>query len=167
MTLNTLKDLLTEQLNELYAGEKHALQVLPKLVRAATNRKLSDTLQSQEKETREQASRLEAIFRMLDIEPRRVETKGMKGLLEDCIRLATAARAEPHVRDAALIAVAQHVKHDEIAGYGCARTWANLLGFRDAAAQLQTTLEEERRADRDLTRVAEGLNQEALAPAAV
>jgi ferritin-like metal-binding protein YciE len=87
----------------------------------------------------------------------------MKGLCQDCLRLANMSKAEPHVRDAALIAVAQHVEHDEIAGYGCARTWAGLLGYDQAASRLQQTLAEERKADAELSRLAERLNKAAAA----
>jgi ferritin-like metal-binding protein YciE len=62
---------------------------------------------------------------------------------------------EPSVIDAALIASAQRVEHYEMAGYGCVRTFANLLGYEDAAALLQETLDEEGEADKKLTELAE------------
>ena len=89
----------------------------------------------------------------------------MKGLCADCLDLARLARVEPHVRDAAVIAVAQHLEHDEIAGYGCARTWARLLGHRTIASTLQHTLNEEGRFDAKLSRLADALNRAALEPA--
>ncbi len=48
--------------------------------------------------------------------------------------------AEEAVRDDGLIAAAQRVEHYEMAGYGCARTYAQLLGDSDGAQLLQTTL---------------------------
>ena len=51
--------------------------------------------------------------------------------------------AEDEVRDAGLISAAQRVEHYEIAGYGCARTYAELLGDSEGAKILQMTLEEE------------------------
>jgi ferritin-like metal-binding protein YciE len=42
-----------------------------------------------------------------------------------------------------------------MAGYGCVRTFANLLGYVDAAALLQETLDEEGEADKKLTQLAE------------
>ena len=89
----------------------------------------------------------------------------MKGLARDCLELAKESRAAPHVRDAAIIAGVQHIEHDEIAGYGCARTWAAVLGHEDAAAKLQLTLDEERRADAELSRIAQQVNREAMATA--
>ena len=69
------------------------------------------------------------------------------------------------MRDAALIAVVQRLEHDEMAGYGCARTWAGLLGYTVAASELLKTLTEERRCDESLSRIAETLNKAALEPA--
>ena len=62
---------------------------------------------------------------------------------------------EDAVKDAALISAAQKVEHYEIAGYGCARTYARLLGYSDAEALLQETLKEEGAADKKLTELAE------------
>jgi len=69
---------------------------------------------------------------------------------------------DPEVKDAALIAAAQRVEHYEIAGYGCARTFARQLGQHNVAALLQQTLDEESGTDKTLTRLAEsGINAEA------
>jgi len=165
MTLNTLKDLFVEQLSELHQGEKHCRETMAKLASAAASPRLAEAFRAQAGLAASHVSRLDEIFEKLEVKPRRIETRGMKGLLKDCMKLAGTTEAEPHVRDAALIGVAQHVKHDEIAGYGCARTWADLLGMDDAAWQLQETLAEERKADTDLTRLAESLNKAALEPA--
>ena len=89
----------------------------------------------------------------------------MKGLCADCLELARLARVEPHVRDAAVIAAAQRIEHDEMAGYGCARTWAKLLGHRTIASTLQRSLNEEGRFDAKLSRLADAMNRAALEPA--
>ncbi len=59
--------------------------------------------------------------------------------------------AEDEVRDAELIAAAQRVEHYEMAAYGCARTYAELLGDQHSAQLLQTTLTN---TDKKLTRLA-------------
>lgn len=53
--------------------------------------------------------------------------------------------------DALLISTAQRIEHYEIAGYGSARTFAQLLGEDEAVAILQTTLDEEAATDEELT----------------
>jgi ferritin-like metal-binding protein YciE len=62
--------------------------------------------------------------------------------------------ADEEVRDAGLISAAQRVEHYEIAGYGCARTYAELLGDTKGAQLLRTTLEEETVTDKKLTELA-------------
>jgi ferritin-like metal-binding protein YciE len=71
--------------------------------------------------------------------------------------------AEPEVMDAGLIAAAQKVEHYEIASYGTARTYANLLGLNQAAKTLQQILDEEGQTDKMLTQIAETINVEAMA----
>jgi ferritin-like metal-binding protein YciE len=78
----------------------------------------------------------------------------MKGLIEEGTELMQ-EDAEPEVLDAGLIAAAQKVEHYEIAAYGTARAYANLLGMKDAARIFQETLDEEENTHEKLTRLAE------------
>jgi ferritin-like metal-binding protein YciE len=84
----------------------------------------------------------------------------MEGLLEEGNELME-EDAEPEVLDAGLIAAAQHVEHYEIAGYGCVRTYADLLGFNNAAKLLQQTLDGEKQTDEKLTDLAKSINVKA------
>jgi hypothetical protein len=59
------------------------------------------------------------------------------------------------VLDAALIGAAQRIEHYEIAAYGCARSYAHMLGDGESEKLLQQTLQEEGAADHRLTRLAE------------
>jgi ferritin-like metal-binding protein YciE len=61
---------------------------------------------------------------------------------------------DPAVRDAALVAAAQRLAHYEIASYGTVRTYAEMLGFTDAAERLQQSLDEEHLCNDRLTRLA-------------
>jgi ferritin-like metal-binding protein YciE len=65
------------------------------------------------------------------------------------------------VMDAGLIGAAQHVEHYEIAGYGCVRTYAELMGEDDIANLLQQTLDEEKATDEKLNQLAQNINVEA------
>jgi ferritin-like metal-binding protein YciE len=66
--------------------------------------------------------------------------------------------------DAGLLAAAQAVEHYEIARYGTLKTWAAELGFNQAVGLLNATLEEEKKTDETLTRLAQsGVNQHAEA----
>jgi len=165
MPLQKLHDLFIGQLNELPAGGAAGIEALRTLQGVTSNPRLLRALRAHEAESEDHAARLEGIFEELGITPRRGGSQGMKGLCADCLDLARLARVEPHVRDAAVIAVAQHIEHDEMAGYGCARTWAKLLGHRTIASTLQRTLNEEGRFDSKLSRLADAMNRAALEPA--
>ena len=69
---------------------------------------------------------------------------------------------DPEVRDACIISAAQRVEHYEIASYGSARTYAQLLGHGQWAQLLQQTLDEEKQTDQKLKQLAEGVNVERL-----
>ena len=72
--------------------------------------------------------------------------------------------ADADVLDAGMIADAQAVEHYEIARYGTLIAWASQLGMKEAATLLNQTLEQEYKADRTLTELAESsLNRQAAA----
>ena len=168
MPMKSMKDLLVNQLNELYAAERHASTLLPRLADHAGSKALAECLRTHATETKEHVARLDACFKDLGLKPHaaRAETASMKGIARDCLEVAQDRTAEPHVRDAAIVAAAQHLEHDEIAGYGCARTWATVLGHPQVADRLQQTLNEEHHADEDLSKVAQQVNREAMSAAA-
>ena len=155
-------DLFERELKDLYSAEKQLTKALPKMAKAATNEDLKEAFDSHLTETEGQIERLEKIFKQLDIAYTRVEKcKAMEGLIEEGSDLMEEG-LEPDVLDAALICAAQKVEHYEIAGYGCARTFARQLGHEDIADLLQETLDEEGNADKKLTEIAESVvNQEA------
>lgn len=85
----------------------------------------------------------------------------MKGLIEEGEELIEEDPGDEEL-DAGLIAAAQRVEHYEIAGYGCVRAYADLLGEEDANSLLGETLNEEKETDETLTELAENINVEAL-----
>jgi ferritin-like metal-binding protein YciE len=157
-------DLFELELKDLYSAEKQLTKALPKMAKAATNDELKQAFESHLEETEGQIERLETIFKQLDISYARVEKcKAMEGLIEEGKKLMEEG-LEPEVLDAGLICAAQKVEHYEIAGYGCARTFAQQLGHTEIAELLQETLDEEGNADKKLTEIAESVvNQDAEA----
>lgn len=153
MKLNTLKDLYIHELKDLYSAEKQLIRALPKMARAATNEKLAEGFKLHLEETKEHANRLEKLLSNLDQTTRGPKCKGMEGLLKEGEEMIE-EEADEEVRDAGLISAAQRVEHYEIAGYGTARTYAELLGDKEGVKVLQTTLDEEAQTDQKLTKVA-------------
>ena len=153
MKLETLKDLYIHELKDLYSAEKQIIKALPKMVKAATNKQLATGFEEHFEQTKKHVARLEKILTNHDESTRGPKCEGMEGLLKEGEEMIK-EDAEEEVRDAGLIAAAQRVEHYEMAGYGCARTYAELLEDRDGAQLLQTTLTEESDTDKKLTQLA-------------
>ena len=154
LTLDNLQDLLTQQLQDLYSAEEQLISALPKMGEAAFSPQLKSAFETHLQETRQQKARLERAFRMLGQEPVAEKCQAMAGLISEGEEIIHAT-GDCEVKDAALIAAAQRVEHYEMAGYGCARTFARQLHRDDIAELLQQTLAEENHADQLLTEIAE------------
>jgi ferritin-like metal-binding protein YciE len=155
MNLQSLDDVLIDQLGDLLDAERQLVQALPKMAQAASDRKLKEAFTEHLGETRDHVSRLEEIFGQLG-KTAPVETcKAMQGLIREGDEII-AAQGSPTAKDAALIAAAQRVEHYEIAGYGTAKTLAGELGYNEAKDLLDQTLDEESSADKLMTKIATG-----------
>jgi len=152
--LDTLKDLLIDELKDLNDAEHQITKALPKMAKAASNPQLQTAFTSHLAETEGQIRRLEQVFKALGLNPTRKTCEAMKGLLKEGDEVLE-EKADPDVKDAVLIASAQRVEHYEMAGYGTVRTFARTLGLNDVAQLLQETLNEEGAADKKLTQIAE------------
>lgn len=156
MKLDTLKQLLVHELSDLYSAETQLVKALPKMAKAADSDKLRDAFQQHLEQTKEHVERLDKVFAEIGEKPKMIKCKGMAGLIEEGEEMI-AESGDPAVKDAGLIAAAQRVEHYEIAGYGCARTYAEMLGEDKSVKLLQTTLDEERTTDENLTDLAQRL----------
>jgi ferritin-like metal-binding protein YciE len=154
MELETLKDLYIHELKDLHSAEQQLVKALPKMAKAAANKELAAGFQEHLEQTKGHAQRLEKILSGHKETPRGPKCKGMEGLVAEGAELIE-EEADDEVKDAGLIAAAQRVEHYEMAGYGTARSYAELLGDKEDANLLQKTLEEERATDQKLTKLAQ------------
>jgi ferritin-like metal-binding protein YciE len=160
--MDTLKELLQDELKDIYDAEKQLTKALPKLAKKATAEELKDAFEEHLRQTEEHVERLEQAFEHLEMPAKGKKCVGMKNLIAEGDDMISDAD-EGAVRDAVMIAAAQKVEHYEIAAYGTARTWANMLGQDDVASLLEQTLEEEKETDQKLTELAEGFVNQAAA----
>jgi ferritin-like metal-binding protein YciE len=165
MQIDSLQKLYVEELRDLHSAERQIIQALPKMIKAASSPELKSALQEHLEITKEQLARLDQIFEKLGKKGTGKKCKGMEGVIADGKEILEEDMA-PEVLDAAIISAAQHVEHYEMAGYGTVRTYAELLGDKEAMKLLQTTLDEEGDADKKLTGLAQQINVEAEAPVA-
>jgi ferritin-like metal-binding protein YciE len=156
MKIDSLEQLLQEELRDIYDAEKQLVKALPKMAKAASSPELQEAINSHLEETKGQVQRLEQVFEALGTKARGKTCAGMKGLIEEG-QEAMEQDASDELKDAAIIGAAQRVEHYEIAAYGTARTFAEKLGHSDVVDLLQETLDEEVQADEKLTEVSETL----------
>ncbi len=164
MELATLRDLLIEQLQDLYDAEHRLTRALPKMAKAASSAELKAAFTKHLDETRGQIERLAEVFEQLGEKPKKKACKAMQGLIEEGEETIK-EEADPEVKDAALIAAAQRVEHYEMAGYGTVRAYARLLKESTVMKLLDQTYKEEKATDEALSKLAESaINLGAASP---
>jgi ferritin-like metal-binding protein YciE len=154
MPIGSLKDLYIDELGDLYDAETQMIRELPRFAEAARAPELREALKKHCDESRLHLERLELIFTHWGERRRQKPCAGLAGIVQEADERLN-QEATDDARDAAIIGVAQRIEHYEIAAYGCARTYARRLNRPDEARLLQETLDEEGRADRKLTEMAE------------
>ncbi len=159
-TIESLKDLLIDELKDLYSAEQQLVKALPKMAKAASNQNLKDGFTEHLEQTKGHVQRLEEAFGSLGEKARTKTCKAMQGLIEEGSE-AIGLSAPDAIRDACLIGAAQRVEHYEIAAYGTARAFATQVGEEEVARLLGETLREEAETDKKLTTLAGSVNQEA------
>ena len=155
MQLNSLDDVLHEQIEDLYSAEQQLIKALPEMASAASSTELREAFEHHLEETRGHVTRLQEILGQLGISSPSEHCKGMEGLIAEGSEIVKMS-GNSAAKDAALIAAAQRVEHYEIAAYGTARTLADVLDLYDAKDLLDQTLDEEADADKLLTKIATG-----------
>jgi ferritin-like metal-binding protein YciE len=153
MKIETLRELLVDELQDLHSAEQQITKALPKLVKASHDPILKQAFEQHLEETRNHVTRLEQALKHMNESPKDKTCEGMKALLKEGEdRISSGDPGE--VLDAGIISAAQRVEHYEIAAYGSARTYAELLGDQEAVRLLSETLQEEKAADAKLNQVA-------------
>jgi len=158
--IDDLRSLYTNQLRLLLSTEEQIIDALPKMIEAATDVQLKQALQTHLQETEAQKARLDGILNDLIGDDNDKDCDVTDELISAGEKIVKTAKDDA-VRDAGIIAAAQKIEHFEIASYGSVRDWAILLGETNHANLLQTSLKEEKNADKVLTAVSQQRNPEA------
>ena len=150
----TLDDLFLHTLKDIYYAEKKILQGLRKMEKAAEADELRQAFVTHREETQGQIDRLQQVFELLGKRAQGVTCQAISGILEEGESVMEDF-ADSEAADAGLLAAAQAVEHYEIVRYGTLKTWAKQLGMKEAAGLLDQSLQEEKKTDQLLTRMAE------------
>lgn len=161
MQKESLRQLYIDELRDLYNAETQLVRALLKMAKASSNHQLREAFEEHLRQTSEHVSRLEQIFDWLDEKPSGKKCVGMVGLVKEGAEMMR-EDYDKTVMDAAIIGAAQRVEHYEMAGYGTALAFAEILGENDHIPLLQQTLEEEKQADKKLTELSQEINHRAV-----
>lgn len=161
--IDNFRSLYTLQLRYLLSTEGQILKGLESMIEHASDTQLKQAFQSHKQETELHVDRLEKLVAELnDGDADDKKDAIIAALIASGDNIVSESEEGP-VRDAGLLATAQKVEHYEIASYGTARDWANILGLTEHASILEKSLDEEKHADRLLTTISQRANVEALA----
>jgi ferritin-like metal-binding protein YciE len=156
MGLNSLKDVLKEQLEDLYSAETQLVTAIPKMEQAATYTELKTAFKEHLQETKGHVTRVQdALGELGSTTTPTTECKGMKGLIAEGDEVMKMT-GDSTAKDAAIIAAAQRVEHYEIAAWGTVRQLAKECGYDGIEDLADQTLDEESSADKLLTKIATG-----------
>lgn len=158
----TLKDLFHETLKDIYYAERKILVALPKMADAVNSDELRAAFEKHVEETKGQVDRLEQVFDMIDESPKGKTCPAILGLVEEGEEIMEDFE-DSEALDAGLLSGAQAVEHYEMSRYGTLIAWAQQLGLSDAAKLLTQTLEEEKKTDASLSKLAESVINERAA----
>jgi ferritin-like metal-binding protein YciE len=163
MAEKDLNELFLDTLKDIYYAEKQILKALPKMAKAAQSEKLARAFEKHQDETEGQIERLEQIFELLGKPARGKRCDAIEGILDEGKEIMSEYKGTQAL-DAGLLAAAQAVEHYEIARYGTLKSWAGKLELKQAIKLLDQTLNEEKKTDELLSKVAETeVNYEAAA----
>jgi len=161
MGTHDLKDAFVAELRDILDGETQILKGLRTMKQKASHEELKEAFDEHLHQTKGQIERLERVFHSIDENPRGKHCAGIAGIIEEGEGMIEQAE-DPEVLDAMLIAGAQKVEHYEIATYGTLCTWAEQLGFEEAAELLKENLREEKETDEKLSELAQEVNLQAM-----
>ena len=160
MLAENLSDIFQRGLEFGYDCQHQLIKGLPKVIAAVRSEELKAELNRQLEESKEQLTRLEQVFAMLNRAPAGETNHSIQSILGEGEKMIKHIDPSP-LRDAVLIITGNLVHHNKIALYGSLCALARVLGLGDAARLLEQTLAEERAGDHTLIEIAVTVNQEA------
>jgi ferritin-like metal-binding protein YciE len=158
--LSTIKDLLEEEIQDLYSAEKQLTKAIPKMAKGSNNEELSAAFEAHLKETEGQIDRLEQAAGILEIKVSGKKCKGMEGVIAEGAE-ALDEDGDEHVLDLGIIGAGSRVEHYEMAGYTTAINLAKQMGEDEVVDLLTQNLNEEEAADEKLRTIGQQILQEA------
>jgi ferritin-like metal-binding protein YciE len=158
--LTTIKDLLEDELKDLYSAESQLTKAIPKMAKGSNHKELESAFEAHLKETQGQITRLEEVAKLLDTTLTGKKCHGMEGVIEEGAE-ALEEKGDENVLDLGIIGAGSRVEHYEIAGYTTAINLAKQLGNTKVVSLLSQSLSEEQAADEKLRKIGQQILKQA------
>ncbi len=158
----SLRDVLIDELRDLYSAENQLVKHMPKVARACESVELKQILTQHIEETKGHVDRLRQVFELVGKKPTGKHCKGMEGAIEE-VKEALEEDEEGALYDAGIVGAVARVEHYEIAGYSAAILIATALGETEITGLLKQTLTEEQNAGKQVMTAAKGILKQAAA----
>ena len=156
----TIKELLADEIKDLYSAEKQLTKAIPKMAKGSTDAALKNAFTTHLEETKGQVTRLEQVAELLEIKPTGKKCMGMEGVIKEGAE-ALEEDGDETVLDLGLVGAGSRVEHYEMAGYLTAIGLAKRIGAIDVVDLLNRSLAEEEGAEKKLRAIASGLMKRA------
>jgi ferritin-like metal-binding protein YciE len=108
-----VKDLLEEEIKDLYSAEKQLTKAIPKMAKGSNDPTLQDAFKGHLKETEAQVQRLEQIAEILGIKASGKKCVGMEGCIKEGAE-ALSEEGNETVLDLGIIGAGSRVEHYEM-----------------------------------------------------
>ena len=149
----TLEDLFYDTLKDIYYAERQIVKALPKMARGAQSAELKAAFEKHRDQSEGHVERLQQVFELIGKRAQGKTCEAIQGIIAEGEEIMEEFKGTAAI-DAGLISAAQSVEHYEIARYGTLKTWAQMLGHKEAMNLLDQTLREEAQTDELLTKLA-------------
>ncbi len=148
--MDSLKDLLVEELKDAYDFEHRLVKALEEMSTAVTADDLRSAFESHKEQTQRQVDRLEKAFTALGEKPEREECKGIEGLVGEFKEFVKEEKPSDDVLNVFAAGAAIKTEHYEIHHYESLIRIADQLRLTDVKAPLQEILVEEKATAKEL-----------------
>jgi ferritin-like metal-binding protein YciE len=160
----TVKDLLEDEIKDLYSAERQLTKAIPKMAKGSNDPELQTAFRDHLKETVGQVARLEEVAKLLEIKPSGKKCMGMEGVIQEGAE-ALQEEGDETILDLGIIGAGSRVEHYEIAGYLTAISLAGRMRASDVVTLLKQSLAEEQSAEKKLRTIGAGLIRRAATAA--
>jgi ferritin-like metal-binding protein YciE len=154
MALKAPQDLLTQEIKEIHSAERQLSRAIPKLARASSSDKLREMLQRRKEQGAILIDALDEALEEMEVSKARVKNATVEGLIEDATQHIDEIDDEKML-DAALVGAVQKLELYCIAAWGTARSMGELFGQQKVVEAMQSAIDEGKRFDEEMTKLAE------------